>query len=120
MTLYNYKATVVRIVDGDTLDIEVDLGFNIHVDMRVRLLGVDTPEVYGVKKESEEYRKGKLASDFTARWLEAINNKVEIHTHKDKQGKYGRYLVLVLNPINADSLGEALVESGNAVKVLYD
>ena len=121
MTLYRYKATVTRVVDGDTLDLLIFLGFDIHVNRRVRLFGVDTPEVYGVTKESEEYRKGKLASEFTTQWLAAVNNEVQIQTFKDKQGKYGRYIAVVrnLNDENATSLNEDLVSNGHAVEVFY-
>lgn len=118
--MYIYAAIVNRVVDGDTLDLTVDLGFNIKKDMRVRLHGVDTPEVYGVKKTSEEYQKGKAASEFVIQWLAVLNNKVVIQTHKDKQGKYGRYLATVINPSNDLTLNEALIENGHADKVLYD
>lgn len=94
---FEYYAQVVRVVDGDTLDLMVDLGFGVHKKDRFRLLDVDTPEIYGVKKDSEEYTRGKEASQFVLNWLQenCENNQVYIKTHKDKQGKYGRYLAHV-------------------------
>lgn len=90
---YEYFAAVTRVVDGDTLELMVDLGFGTHRKDRFRLLDVDTPEVYGVKKDSEEYAKGKQCSEFVDNWLRELGNyKCRVVTHKDKKGKYGRYL----------------------------
>tara|TARA_Y100000310_G_C20486718_1_gene717214 strand:- start:392 stop:760 length:369 start_codon:yes stop_codon:yes gene_type:complete len=87
---YLYKATVTRVVDGDTVDLEVDLGMNIFVKERVRLARINTPETYGVKKDSEEYKAGIKAKE---RLIELVENKqVAIETIKDKKGKYGRYI----------------------------
>ena len=58
MTLYEYRAELKRVVDGDTYDFTVDLGFRVSKDIRIRMLGVDTAETYGVKKESDEYKRG--------------------------------------------------------------
>ncbi len=55
--MYQYKAKIVRVIDGDTYEIDIDLGLSVWVrGERVRLYGVNTPEVYGVKRESNEYR----------------------------------------------------------------
>lgn len=108
--LYEYDAKLVKVVDGDTLDLEVDLGFNIRHEIRVRLLGVDTPETYGVKKESEEYQAGIKAKE---RVEELCTGKdLTVFTYKDKTGKYGRYLAqIVVDNIN---VGEQLIEEGLA------
>ena len=53
--MYQYKAKVERIVDGDTIDVVIDLGFKITTNQRIRLAGINTPETYNVKKDSEEY-----------------------------------------------------------------
>ena len=53
--MYKYKATVGRVVDGDTVDVVIDLGFKITTNQRIRLEGINTPETYSVKKDSEEY-----------------------------------------------------------------
>ena len=60
--MYEYKATLVRVVDGDTLDCMTDLGFNCHVKIRVRLYGVDTWE--SRTRDKEEKKKGLLAKQF--------------------------------------------------------
>ena len=62
--MYEYSAKVLRVVDGDTIDILWDLGHGTFVKERCRLLGVNTPESFGVKKGSEEYRKGIEAKNW--------------------------------------------------------
>ena len=87
---YLYKATVTRVVDGDTVDLEVDLGMSVFVKQRIRLARINTPETYGVKKDSEEYKAGMKA---TKRLRELVEGKeIALETVKDKKGKYGRYL----------------------------
>jgi micrococcal nuclease len=110
--MYEYKARVKRVVDGDTLDLEVDLGFTVKVDIRVRLYGIDTPEIHGVKKESKEYKRGKVALEAVKDFLEFTEEHgapVLISSHDGDsigQGKYGRWLVEVWAPGMEQRLGE--------------
>ena len=92
-TLYEYAATCERVVDGDTVDLAVDLGFRVKFRDRFRILGIDTPETYGVRKDSEEYAAGKKS----AAWLTnlILGKLVIIRTRKDSRGKYGRWLAEV-------------------------
>jgi micrococcal nuclease len=114
--LYWYLATCTRVVDGDTLDLMIDLGLSTHRKERVRLYGIDTPEVYGVKKESEEYARGKAASDRTKELVEG--KTIWVRTIRDKKGKYGRYLAEVY--IDEDNcLNDVLVKEGLAEKKDY-
>lgn len=94
---FEYKAQVTRVVDGDTIDLEFDLGFNVKISERVRLLGVDTPETYGVKRDSEEFRAGLIAKNFVEGKLIPIihGDYVIVETNRDKKGKYGRYLARI-------------------------
>jgi len=109
--LYWYVAECVRVVDGDTVDLMFDLGMNTHRKERVRLYGINTPEVYGVKKESEEYANGMKAS---VRVKELIEGKtLWVRTIKDSRGKYGRYLAIVYFEENK-CLNDLLVEEGLA------
>jgi micrococcal nuclease len=110
--MYEYHATVRRVVDGDTLDLRIDLGFTVHVEIRVRLGRVDTPEVHGVKKSSEEYARGKVASEFVAQWLqEADAFGVPIIIRTQKTGKYGRWIAEVLDT-DGVCLNDVLIEKG--------
>lgn len=118
---YTYDATVKRVVDGDTLDLLVDLGFRTFVEVRVRLYGIDTPECFGVKKESEEYAKGKAAQKHAHDWC-LRNREVLIKSHDSRpldKGKYGRWLAVVLPKDGGRSLNEELEATGHAVRVSY-
>jgi micrococcal nuclease len=108
--MYNYEGKVLRVVDGDTLDIDVDLGFKIHHIIRVRLVGVDTPEVYGVKKDSQEYMMGKEASIKVEELC--LGKEVLVDTLKDRTGKYGRYLATI--HVDGRNLNAMLIEMGYA------
>ena len=64
---YRYRAKLDRVVDGDTMDVVIDLGFYVELRERVRLAGIDTPEIYRVKKDSEEYKKGQEVKEYVER-----------------------------------------------------
>lgn len=83
---YIYKAKVVRVVDGDTLDLKVDLGFQTWTHERFRLAHVDTWEPRGENRE-----RGKAATAFVASNFPE-GSSVVVKTVKDTTGKYGRYL----------------------------
>lgn len=102
--MYQYQAEIVKVVDGDTYEIDIDLGLTVWVRKeRVRLYGVDTPEVYGVKKDSEEYQKGKEASDFVKSIMKKGTPAI-VETLKDSKGKYGRYLAVMYIQMAPDVL----------------
>ena len=122
MTRFEYDAKVRRVVDGDTYDVDCDLGFSIRHRVRVRLLGVDTHETYGVPKDSEEYSLGKQEAAFVEEWFETAHLSHEgefsliIQTHKDERGKYGRYLATISRKSDDEQLGPALIEEYPEVK----
>lgn len=108
--MYEYKCGVTRIVDGDTVDCEIDLGFDIVYKSRVRLYGIDTPE--SRTKDSDEKARGKLASDFLAQHI-LHADKLVIQTKLDKKGKFGRVLgVIVADGVD---LNQALIDNHLAV-----
>jgi len=87
---YRYKAIVGRVYDGDTITVDIDLGFNIWWrEVSLRLYGIDTPEIRGEERES-----GLLSRQFVLDRL-PIGCEVVIETFKDKKEKYGRYLANV-------------------------
>jgi len=106
-----YNAEVKKVVDGDTFDIIIDLGFKVKLDARVRLYGVNTPE--SRTKDLEEKKMGLAAKEFTDQWLTAANLKVKIETVIDKNEKYGRVLARVWNESGA-CLNTDIVASGLA------
>ena len=90
-----YNAEVKKVIDGDTFDIVIDLGFDTLKKGRVRLYGVNTPE--SRTSNVEEKKMGLAAKEFTDQWLSSANHKVKIETIIDKNEKYGRVLARVWN-----------------------
>ena len=82
--MYSYKATLERVVDGDTVLVKVDLGFTLTQIMRLRLRGIDTPELRGPKR-----RRGLRAKAYVKGQLE---NARTLGVRTYKVGRYGRYI----------------------------
>ena len=116
--MYKYKTIVDRVVDGDTIDVIIDLGFKITTHQRIRLQGINTPETYNVKRDSEEYKKGLAAKEFVIQRIEANEHEAYIETDKDV-GKYGRYIAKIWLPDSDVSLNDELVQKGFAVVAVY-
>lgn len=112
---YRYKAKLGRVVDGDTMDVVIDLGFYVTMRERVRLKGINTPEIYKVPKNSEEYKKGMDAKEYVERRLNENGNELVIET--EKRGKWRRWLAKVYLKDSTESLNEELVEKGLAETV---
>ena len=115
--MYEYRATLARVVDGDTYDLEVDLGLRVQTRTRVRLRGVDTPETYGVRRGSAEWTRGQAAKAFVLRWFEAHGPELIVRTFKDRTGKFGRWLVEIEDLGRTTRLSQALLDAGHAVAV---
>lgn len=111
-----YGATVLNVIDGDTIDLMIDLGFNIHHKIRVRLYGVNTPE--SRTKDLAEKEMGLKAKSFTKDWL--TNHKwVYVNTIPDKNDKYGRILARIyssddINLQTTACLNKDIIQSGYA------
>ena len=88
--MYEYKAIIKRVVDGDTVDVDIDLGFGvIFANQRIRLYGIDTPESRTSDPDEKIY--GLLAKDFLTKWTNA--GDLILKTYKDDaRGKFGRIL----------------------------
>jgi len=105
---YIYRAVVRSIYDGDTLRLDIDLGFSIWMrNETIRLLDIDTPEIRG-----DERADGLTAKAFVEAFCPP-GSQVLIRTHKDRTGKYGRYLAEIW--LDGLSLGDALLEADLAV-----
>lgn len=92
--MYRYKAEVVRVIDGDTVDLIVDLGFSMRMQERFRLYGINTPETR--TRDLEEKAAGIRAKQYLIARLSGVQS-LQIETHKDKKGKFGRYLCSLLD-----------------------
>ena len=110
--MYEYKCEVTRVVDGDTCDCILDLGFSIMHKCRVRLYGIDTPE--SRTRDLDEKARGKLASKYLQ---ESIDSGKEIMLRselKDSKGKYGRVLGSII--VDGLDVNKAMVAQNLAVK----
>ena len=101
---YKYRAEVVRVVDGDTVDATVDLGFDLKLSARFRLLGINAPE--------RNTKKGKESLARLAAML-PVGATVVVQTTKDKKEKFGRYLGTFM--LDGKSVNQQLVDEGFAV-----
>lgn len=122
--LWEYRAEWLKVVDGDTIDVRTDKGFDDNgLWMRLRLLGVNTPELRGDTKTAAE-----AAKQFTIDWLSThadAKSRVFIRTVRsihdvDKDDSFGRYLATVYNLVDGEIQGDhclnaALLDSGQAV-----
>ena len=108
--MYQYKAKLLRVVDGDTIDAMIDLGFDTWVKKRVRLYGIDAPE--SRTKNVKEKTQGKAASKRLSELLAATEGELTIVSHG--VGKYGRCLGTLL--IGGQNINEQLLIEGHAVE----
>jgi micrococcal nuclease len=111
--MYEYRVKkVLKIVDGDTIDVDLDLGFDISFTQRVRLAGIDTPE----SRTTDKYEKalGLEVKDKLKKSIEAAKTIV-IRTEKpDSTEKYGRILGWVFLDENPVSINQTLIDEGFA------
>ena len=116
--MYNYKISVVKVIDGDTIDAEIDLGFDIKVKKRVRFMGINAPE--SRTKDLEEKAKGLAAKDRVKALLDGCEN-ITLKSHG--VGKFGRCLgEIMLDMVDGQekltlvSLNELLINEGHATE----
>jgi micrococcal nuclease len=107
---YRYRATVKRVVDGDTVDLIVDVGFRATIQERFRLAGIDAYEMKG-----EEREKGQKAKIFLRDLIEG--REVLIISGKEK-GKYGRWVCIIFT-VTGLNINDLLVEDGHAIRRNY-
>ena len=119
--MYNYKAKCIRVVDGDTIDAMIDLGFGVHVKKRIRLAGINAPE--SRTRDKQEKILGLAAKDRLKAILDSADNNFELESQE--LGKYGRVLgVLHIDKLDGKDvitkvcINDTLVKEGYATK--YD
>ena len=116
--MYTYKISPLKIVDGDTIDADVDLGFDIKVKKRIRFMGINAPE--SRTRDLEEKARGLAAKDRVKQLLDGCNN-IQLNSHGI--GKFGRCLgEIMLDTIDGKecltlkSLNELLINEKHAVE----
>jgi endonuclease YncB( thermonuclease family) len=116
--MYNYKIKPIKIIDGDTIDAEIDLGFDIKTKKRIRFMGINTPE--SRTRDLEEKARGLAAKDRVKQLLDGCEN-ITLQSHGI--GKFGRCLgELMLDRVDGKekltlvSLNKLLISEGHAVE----
>lgn len=119
--MYRYNAKLDRVVDGDTIDAEIDLGFEITIKKRIRLGGINAPE--SRTRNLAEKKMGLAAKERLKEMLEGSANEFELES--TKLGKYGRVIGRIhisklsgKDTITQVCVNDKLVEEGYAVE--YD
>ena len=104
--MYEYRCKIVKIIDGDTVDVDVDLGFGVWLHKeRIRLFGIDAPE--SRTSDAGEKKYGLIAKEWIQKFM-PLDSYQTLITEKDKSGKYGRIL------------GKFKVSDGNYQVILND
>lgn len=106
--MFTYKAEIIKVVDGDTVDAIVDLGFRVSIKMRFRLAGIDTAEL-----KSKDAELKVLANDAKKFMTDLLLNKTVI-IETEKTDKYGRWLATIRLSPDAKSINEQLIEANLA------
>ena len=110
--MYEYYCEVTRIVDGDTLDVDIDLGFSTKLTkQRIRMLGIDTPE--SRTRDLEEKSRGLLSKKFLIN-LCPLGSKIRLRSHG--KGKFGRILGEIFTPEGEVSINKQMCDEGYAVE----
>jgi endonuclease YncB( thermonuclease family) len=117
MNIYTYKATVTSVYDGDTMTVDIDLGFSVVLrNIKLRLLGIDTPELRGGTEITKSY--AREARDYVRE--RCLGKEIYVQSHK--KGKYGRYLATIWHIENDQksekSINDLLLENNLAVPYL--
>ena len=110
--MFEYNATVVKVVDGDTIDAMVDLGFGTWKKVRIRMHGINAPE--SRTRDLEEKKKGLAAKARLIELLDEVDNKFILVSHG--VGKFGRCLGEIFLNENSDSVNNLLISEGHGIE----
>lgn len=108
--MYEYNCTIRRVVDGDTVDVDIDLGFDVVLkQQRIRLYGINTPETR--TRDLEEKARGLEAKDFVTNLL-PVGSQCVLQSRLDSRGKFGRILGVFI--VGGQSVNQMLLDEGLA------
>ena len=111
--MVQYRILLNRVIDGDSMDIDIILGFGIVLqNKRLRLIGVDTPE--SRTSDDEEKKFGLKAKEFVVNWCQAGELMLKINDRDGEQDKFGRILGDLINE-NGDSLVKDIISNYHGV-----
>jgi len=103
--MYEYAGKLERVIDGDTIDAFIDLGFNVWIKKRIRLHGIDAPEVR--TRDLNEKKRGMAAKNRLIEVLSLVNGNFILKSHGI--GKYGRCLGEIYTNNNSNSINKQLI-----------
>ena len=104
--MYEYRAYVRKVYDGDTITVDIDLGFDVVLkNQKIRLVKINAPEVRGAERPEGLKVRDIVRSRISNKW-------VIIKTSQDKKGKYGRWLGEVFEPGVEESINQWLLSEG--------
>lgn len=110
--MYEYRCKVVRVVDGDTVDVDIDLGFGVWLKkQRVRMMGIDTPE--SRTRDLEEKFYGKESKYFLQDLIQSVEDEVKLISHE--KGKFGRILGEIFIEGEEKSVNQLMIDHHHAV-----
>tara|TARA_B100000927_G_scaffold288731_1_gene283847 strand:- start:131 stop:547 length:417 start_codon:yes stop_codon:yes gene_type:complete len=110
---YQYPALVINVYDGDTITVNIDLGFGVELKkQKIRLYGINTPEVRGSSRDL-----GIISRDYVREKI--LNKNIILQSIKDKKGKYGRWLGIVLIGDEKLNLNKELISKNLAIFADY-
>ena len=113
--LWRFQAKPTHIVDGDTADVVVDVGFEMRREIRLRFADVDTAEIHFVEHSSDEYKLGKEHTEYVKDWFAVAEKEHDgewpLIVTTERKGKYGRYVAWIQRKrdnqvVNADLVRE--------------
>src|SRR5210317_2370244 len=114
--MYEYRVKIVKVIDGDTVDVDIDLGFGIVLsDERVRMMGIDTPESRTRDKVEKKFglaSKAKLKALLPIGSMQVLKTEID-RSGEDKKGKFGRILGDFI--VDDKRCTDILIEEGHAV-----
>ena len=109
--MYTYTASVLKVIDGDTIEVDFDLGFGVWLrNQRIRLDGIDTPE--SRTSDKEEKVRGTLSKE---KLKEILGKEIQVTTKIDPNEKYGRILGVLVND-KGINVNQWLIDNNYAVK----
>lgn len=112
--VYVYRAHQIRVIDGDTIDVNIDMGLHAYRIERLRLLGINCPEMHG-----PSHQDGMTAKKYTEDWLlRSVTHATSdwpLLIRTEKSDVFGRYLAVVWDVSTGACLNDDLLTSGNAV-----
>jgi micrococcal nuclease len=110
LRLWHYDAQLSRVIDGDTIDAVIELGFGLKLTERLRLAGIQAPEIFGIPAHDPEFKKGMQAKKFLQEKLQ--DTPFRIRT--EKRGKWRRWLADIYLPNSDTTLNQELINQNLA------